>query len=155
MAIKILFVDDEKSILDGFERMLHDQIEVVTASSGTEGLATIHLLGPFAIVISDMRMPGMDGADFLARVRELAPHTVRMLLTGHKDLERAIVAVNEGQIFRYLTKPCEKEELLKAICLGLAQYCLNVEANETLKEATERRLCLTSEPSPELTFDRK
>lgn len=87
-----------------------------------------------------MRMPGMNGAEFLARVRELSPHTVRMLLTGHKDLDRAIEAVNEGQIFRYLTKPCNKNELVTAILLGLARYRTNVENNELIKEAKYHRL---------------
>ncbi|MGA3130962.1 MAG: response regulator [Terracidiphilus sp.] len=150
LANRILFVDDDTRVLDGLKRMLHGEIEVETASSGTEGLATIHLFGPFAIVVSDMRMPGLDGAEFLARVRELTPYTVRMLLTGHKDLKRAIAAVNEGQIFRYLAKPCEKDEMLKAICLGLAQYCLNVEAGEMIKEAKDRRLYAASEPPREL-----
>jgi len=120
--------------------MLHSEFKVETAPSGREGLATIHLLGPFAIVISDMRMPGLNGAEFLARVRELAPQTVRMLLTGYKDLDRAIQAVNEGQIFRYLTKPCGKEEMVSAISLGLIQYRANVEAAELLKEAREREM---------------
>ena len=148
-AERILFVDDDRSVLDGLKRMLHGEIEVETATSGTEGLATIHLFGPFAIVISDMRMPGLNGAEFLARVRELAPHTVRMLLTGHNDLKRAIAAVNEGQIFRYLSKPCEKEEMLNAIRLGLAQYRANVEAGEIVKEARERRLCMAGESQRE------
>jgi DNA-binding NtrC family response regulator len=87
-----------------------------------------------------MRMPGLSGAEFLARVRELSPNTVRMLLTGHKDLTRAIAAVNEGQIFRYLHKPCRKEEMVNAIRLGLAQYRDNVEAAELIKEAKRHRL---------------
>lgn len=149
MADRILFVDDDTRVLDGLKRMLHGEIEIETASSGTEGLATIYLFGPFAIVISDMRMPGLDGAEFLARVRELSPNTVRMLLTGHKDLKRAIAAVNEAQIFRYLSKPCEKEEMLSAIRLGLAQYRANVEAGEIVKEAKDRRL-YASEPAREL-----
>jgi len=150
LADRILFVDDDTRVLDGLKRMLHGEIEIETASSGTEGLATIYLFGPFAIVISDMRMPGLDGAEFLARVRELAPNTVRMLLTGHKDLKRAIAAVNEGQIFRYLSKPCEKEEMLDAIRLGLAQYRANVEAGEIIKEARDRRLYAAGEPPREL-----
>jgi DNA-binding NtrC family response regulator len=149
LADRILFVDDDTRVLDGLKRMLHGEIEIETASSGTEGLATIYLFGPFAIVISDMRMPGLDGAEFLARVRELSPNTVRMLLTGHKDLKRAIAAVNEAQIFRYLSKPCEKEEMLSAIRLGLAQYRANVEAGEIVKEAKDRRL-YASEPAREL-----
>ena len=97
MAEKILFVDDEALALAGYERALHRDFFLSTASGGTQGLATIETNGPFAVVISDMRMPGMDGAEFLAQVRQKAPDTVRMLLTGHADLNAAISAVNEGQ----------------------------------------------------------
>jgi DNA-binding NtrC family response regulator len=144
---RILFVDDEECVLDGLKRMLHGEFEVETALSGTKGLATIHLFGPFAVVVSDMRMPVLDGAEFLARVRELSPHSVRMLLTGHNDLTRAIAAVNEGQIFRYLTKPCSKEEMVSAIRLGLVQYRDNVEAAELKKEAKERSMYTSSDAS--------
>lgn len=155
MTPRILFVDDDQRVLDGLKRMLHGEFDVETASSGTEGLATIHLFGPFAIVVSDMRMPGLDGAEFLARVRELAPDTVRMLLTGHKDIDCAIAAVNQGQIFRYLSKPCEKDEMLTALRLGLKQYRANVEAGEILKEAQERRVSLAGDPSREIWVVRK
>lgn len=140
LSKQILFVDDDQNLLDSFARILHDEFTIETAPGGKEGLALIHLFGPFAIVISDMRMPGLDGAEFLARVRELSPQTVRMLLTGYKDLNRAITAVNDGQIFRYLTKPCSTEEMVSAIRLGLAQYRENVEAAELLKETRERKL---------------
>jgi len=137
---QILFVDDDPNLLDSFRRGLHEEFEIETAPGGKEGLAAIHLFGPFAIVISDMRMPGLDGAEFLARVRELSPNTVRILFTGHKDLNRAIAAVNEGQIFRYLTKPCSKEEMVSAIRLALSQYRENVEAARLIKEARKHKL---------------
>ena len=122
MADKILFVDDEPLVLDGYRRMLHNEFEVSSAIGGEQGLAIIRDSGPFAVVISDMRMPGMNGAEFLAEVRQKAPNTVRMLLTGYTDLNAAIDAVNEGNIFRYLTKPCEKNALIDAINKGLDQY---------------------------------
>jgi ActR/RegA family two-component response regulator/GGDEF domain-containing protein len=122
MADKILFVDDEPLVLDGYMRLLHREFEVDTALGGEQGLAEIQGSGPYAVVISDMRMPGMNGAEFLARVRQKAPDTVRMLLTGFADIDAAIHAVNEGNIFRYLTKPCDRETLVKAINMGLAQY---------------------------------
>jgi len=140
MTDRILFVDDDQRTLDAYKRLLHGKFNIETAASGPQAIATIHVLGPFAVVISDMRMPGMNGAEFLARVRELAPHTVRMLLTGHKDLDRAIEAVNAGGIFRYLTKPCGKDALESAIMLGLARYVANVENNELIREAKNRRL---------------
>lgn len=88
------------------------------------GLAAIAASGPFAVVVSDMRMPQMDGARFLAQVREIAPDTVRMALTGQTDIDTAMAAVNEGRIFRFMTKPCSRENLQKAVESGLAQHRL-------------------------------
>lgn len=135
MADKILFVDDEPAVLDGYKRILHRDFELSTATGGEQALAEIHEHGPYSVVISDMRMPGMNGAQFLARVRQTAPDTIRMLLTGHADLNAAMDAVNEGNIFRFLTKPCEKEVLGKAITTGLVQYRL-VTAEKELLENT-------------------
>jgi FixJ family two-component response regulator/GGDEF domain-containing protein len=122
MAEKILFVDDEPAVLDGYRRMLHREFEVDTAVGGEVGLSMIHDCGPYCVVISDMRMPGMNGAEFLYQVRQKSPDTVRMLLTGGTDLNAAIDAVNEGNIFRFLTKPCSKETIVEAIHIGLDQY---------------------------------
>lgn len=135
MTDKILFVDDEPSVLDGYKRTLHRDFDVDTAVGGEQGLALIHDQGSYAVVISDMRMPGMDGAQFLAQVRKKAPDTVRMLLTGYADLDAAMHAVNEGNIFRFLTKPCDKDILISAISAGLAQYRL-VMAEKDLLENT-------------------
>lgn len=121
---RILFVDDEPSILDALARSLHRDYEVHTAEGGEAGLKCVAEKGPFAVVISDMRMPGMDGAAFLAAVRRVAPDTVRMLLTGHADMTSAMKAVNEGQLFRFLAKPCPKDDLLKALEGAHEQYRL-------------------------------
>jgi DNA-binding NtrC family response regulator len=137
---RILFVDDEQNVLDSYKRLLRDKFHVEVAPGGGKALAAIHLFGPYAIVISDMQMPGMNGAEFLSQVRQLSPNTVRMLLTGFKDINQAIEAVNEGRIFRYLTKPCEKKDLVTAIELGLAQYRANVEAREAVKESKEVKM---------------
>ena len=133
MASKILFVDDEPAVLDGLKRMLHKEFEVETAVGGEQALETIHLLGPYSIVVSDMRMPGMNGAQFLAKVRQTTPDTVRMLLTGYTDLNAAMEAVNEGNIFRFLTKPCEKETLARALTTGLVQHRLITAEKELLE----------------------
>ena len=135
MADKILFVDDEPAVLDGYKRMLHREFEVDTAVGGEHALNVIKDQGPYSVVISDMRMPVMNGAQFLARVRQLRPDTIRMLLTGFADVDSAMDAVNEGNIFRFLTKPCEKEVLAKAITSGLVQYRL-VMAEKDLLENT-------------------
>jgi CheY-like chemotaxis protein len=115
--------------------MLRDRFEIHTADNGEKGLAAAKENGPFAVVISDMRMPGMNGAQFLAQIRKTAPDTVRMLLTGFTDLDAAVAAVNEGNIFRFLSKPCSKEDLLNAIHLGLAQHRSAVAEKELAKKA--------------------
>ena len=135
MTCKILFVDDEPSVMDGYLRMLHGEFAMETAVGGEEGLTAISTYGPYAVVISDMRMPKMSGAQFLAEVRRNAPETVRMMLTGFADIETAMDAVNEGNIFRFLTKPCGKPALAGAIRAGLAQHRL-ITAERVLLEET-------------------
>lgn len=132
---KILFVDDETAVLEAFQRMLRSTFDIRTASSGDEGLKALECDGPFGVVISDMQMPGMNGAEFLARVREKEPGTVRMLLTGHADMHTAIDAVNRGQILHFLTKPCPKNVLVAAINSGLDQYRTMLEEKELSRQA--------------------
>lgn len=103
---RVLLVDDEPAILDGLRRQLRRSFEVVTAVGGEEALQLMGSSEPFAVVLSDMRMPGLDGAAFLAIVRERHPDTVRLLLTGQSDMASTIAAINDGQIYRFLTKPC-------------------------------------------------
>jgi DNA-binding NtrC family response regulator len=140
VADQILFVDDDENVLDGYERMLHEQFQVSKARGGAHGLATIQVFGPFAVVISNMRMPGMNGAEFLALVRQMAPNTVRMILTGHKDINLARQAVSEGRIFRYLTKPCGKAALTYAIKMAIAEYHAVSAEKEVLRRAEEMQL---------------
>ena len=112
---KVLCVDDEKAVLDGLALNLRRRYDVLVAQSGADGLKLLEQSGPIAVVMSDMRMPGMDGAAFLARARQVQPDTVRLLLTGQADMNSAIAAINEGQIFRFLTKPCPPPTILAAI----------------------------------------
>jgi CheY-like chemotaxis protein len=113
--LRVLCVDDEPRVLEGLELRLRKQYEVEAAFDGKSALQTLKARGPFAIVISDMRMPGMDGATLLAAIRSAAPDTVRMLLTGYADVESAAAAVNNGGIFRFLTKPCHPDVLMQAM----------------------------------------
>jgi response regulator RpfG family c-di-GMP phosphodiesterase len=131
---KILLVDDEQSILDGFHRQLRKQFNIETANSGHEGLKKIADSGPFAVIISDMRMPVMDGITFLMEVRRTAPESVRMMLTGNVDQQTSIDAINRGAIFRFLTKPCSHENLAGAIDAGLEQYRLITAEKELLEK---------------------
>jgi len=132
---RVLFVDDEPNVLDGIRRQLRNRVELETATSAAAGLDIIKAQGPFAVVVSDMRMPEMDGARFLARVNEIAPQTVRMVLSGQADLESTIAAVNEGRVFRFLLKPCNSETLFGVIRNGIEQYRL-VNAEKHLLENT-------------------
>jgi response regulator RpfG family c-di-GMP phosphodiesterase len=136
MSKKILFVDDEPGVLEGYRRLLHKEFSVETVLSAEEGLAAIAAAGedPYAVIVSDMRMPKMDGAQFLARVRIVSPDSVRIALTGYADIQTASHAVNEGALFRFLTKPCEKEVLAKALTAGLLQHGLVVAERELLEK---------------------
>lgn len=135
MPEKILFVDDESNVLAAYQRQLRNQFDVVTMQSGEAGLQAIMNSEPFAVVVSDFRMPNMDGIQFLSSVKEISPDTVRMILTGYADIQTAIEAVNEGNIFRFLTKPCPPENLVKALLAGIQQYRL-VNAERELLEKT-------------------
>ncbi|HDS29769.1 MAG TPA: response regulator [Firmicutes bacterium] len=134
MQEKILLVDDEPNVLQAFERNLRKKFEISTAKGGPEGLETMKNSGPYAVVVSDLQMPGMDGIQFLTRVREANPETVRMMLTGNANLDSAIEAVNEGNVFRFMTKPCPPETLEKVIEAGMEQYRLVMAEKELLEQ---------------------
>jgi DNA-binding NtrC family response regulator len=115
-APRVLLVDDEQAILDGLRRQLGRSFEVHTAAGAEEALRLMAAAAePFAAVVSDMRMPGMDGVAFLATVRRMHPDTVRLMLTGEADLESTIEAINLGQIHRFLVKPCPGSTLEAAL----------------------------------------
>lgn len=137
MVEKILFVDDEPAVLDGYMRLLHREFKITKAVGAKEGLMSLLSEGPYAVVVSDMRMPEMNGAQFLAEVRRRSPNTVRMLLTGYADIEDAIQAVNEGNITRFLSKPCEKSVLVDAVNAGLAQYRTVAAERELVEKVRE------------------
>jgi response regulator RpfG family c-di-GMP phosphodiesterase len=152
MSRRVLFVDDEPNILEGIQRTLRKQVELQTASSGAEALRLMREAGPFALVVSDMRMPAMNGAQFLAKVREQEPDTIRMILSGQADLEATIAAVNEGHIYRFLTKPCPTDQLLAAVEDGLNQHRLltaeKVLLEQTLSGAVEMLIEILGMVSP-------
>lgn len=135
MTEKILLVDDDINILDGYQRSLHGEFRLESATTGNQALQLITHKGPYAVVVSDMRMPGMDGIQLLAKVKIQSPDTVRIMLTGAGDLGTAIQAVNEGNIFRFLSKPCDKELMSKTLTAALLQYRL-VTAEKELLERT-------------------
>ena len=118
----ILFVDDEPLVLEGLRRIVYTEFVADLASGPEEGLTKLKQHGPYPIVVSDMRMPGMDGAKFLALVRTISPESIRVMLTGYHDMEAATRAVNEGQIFRFLTKPVPSDTLLATLRACVVQY---------------------------------
>lgn len=122
MSSKILFVDDDPNVLAGFQRTLRKQFAFDTALSGAEALEQLRATGPYAVIVADMRMPGMDGIELLERVRTETPDTVRLMLTGNADQQTAVEAVNRGQVFRFLNKPCGPETLVPALEMSLRQY---------------------------------
>jgi len=107
MNTKILFVDDEPNVLSGLQRTLRNDYPLDIAQGGEQALAILQNKGPYAVIVSDMRMPGMSGLELLAQVEAKSPDTVRMMLTGNADQKTAVDAINRGHIFRFMTKPCE------------------------------------------------
>src|SRR5690349_6007563 len=109
---KILLVDDEESILNSLRRLLRGQpYEVLLATSGAQALEVM-ALQPVDLVMSDARMPNMDGATLLAHIRQGYPATTRIMLTGYADPSAIIKAINEGQIHHYISKPWNDDEML-------------------------------------------
>lgn len=112
---KILCVDDEESILKGFQLHLRDDFEVHLAQSGDEGLEIFKKEGDFSIVLSDMRMPGMSGANMLSEINKLNPNIISVLLSGYSDIETAKEAIEKGKVYRILTKPYPTEDLITVL----------------------------------------
>jgi DNA-binding NtrC family response regulator len=117
---RVLCVDDEPNILRALTRSLHGRFELVTAVGPHAGLEALEREGPFTVVLSDMRMPGMDGVEFLTKVSQRWPQTVRMLLTGMGDTDAADRATREGVIYRTLAKPCPVDDLRDALSVAVA-----------------------------------
>lgn len=134
MTEKILFVDDEPQVLDGYRRQLGRKYRTECAQGGEEALERLAAEGPFAVVVSDMNMPGMNGVELLSKIRDVAPDSVRIMFTG-TDQSNAALAVNQSQIFRFLSKPCPTDVLDAALEAGLAQYRQTV-AERTLLSST-------------------
>ena len=145
MNQKILLVDDDLNILQGFKRRLRKRFPIEIALGGKEGLEAVGEGGPFAVIVSDMQMPEMDGIEFLNAVRQLAPDSVRMMLTGNADQKTAMNAVNDGHIFRFLTKPCSPEAFTKALEAGIEQYRLITAERELLSKTLSGSVSVLTE----------
>ena len=135
MPERVLLVDDEPRVLDGYRRALRRRYELSFAEGADEALGILESEGPFAVVVSDYQMPGTDGITFLAEIARRTPDTVRMMLTGQADLDVATAAVNDGKVFRFLTKPCPATDLAMALDAGLEHHRL-IRAERELLEGT-------------------
>ena len=122
MNHKLLFVDDERPLLNGISRRLGCEYDITTAESGAEGLQAIEEGGPFSVIFTDMRMPRMDGVEFAERAKSIAPESTFIMLTGNQDQVTAVNALNRGRVFRFLNKPCNSDDIRNAIEDGIRQY---------------------------------
>ncbi len=132
----LLYVDDEPDNLRIFELTFRRDFTILTATSAEEGLAILND-NPIALVLSDHRMPGMMGVEFLARVRAIDPHTIRMLVTAYGDAETLGTAINDGSIYRYVPKPWDPDDLRLTIRRGIETYALDRERDALIRELTQ------------------
>ncbi len=136
----ILLVDDEPNVVSSLKRALVDEpYKIHTASSGVEGLSILKE-NRIKLVISDEKMPGMAGSEFLSAVKKLFPDTIRIILTGHASIQAAMNAVNNGEIYRFFSKPWNEIELKLAIRSAIEKYDLE-EENKRLLKTVKRQAC--------------
>lgn len=124
MPDKVLLVDDDLNLLDSYRRRLRGAFPFDTAAGGDEALSRLEAGEKYTVIVSDLQMPGLDGIQLLSKFKTASPDTIRILLTGHADLDVAIEAVNQGDVFRFLRKPCQSEDLAEAIKAGIQQHRL-------------------------------
>ncbi len=144
-AEKVLLVDDDRNLLDSFNRQFHKRINLVTAASGEDAIQAITYDGPFAVVISDMQMPNMDGLEFLIKVRMLSQDTVRVMLTGNANLDVAIRSINDGNIYRFLQKPVPIGVLFETMIDGIQHYRLVTAEKEILNKTLKGAINLLAD----------
>jgi len=143
-AHRLLCVDDESAILRALHRVFRREgYTVLTANGGDEGLNLLHQT-PVSLIISDQRMPGMSGVEFLRRSRQIAPDTIRILLTAYSDTEAAIAAINRGEVYRFLLKPWDDGELCLAVRDGIEHLALKLENRRLLQVTAQQNMRLRS-----------
>ncbi|MDR3584123.1 MAG: response regulator, partial [Desulfosporosinus sp.] len=154
MNNKVLLVDDDLNVLQAYTRTLRGNFKVSTTDNGAEGLQILKKEGPFAVIVTDYRMPKMNGIQFLAYAKELIPDTIRIMLSGQADLDVSIQAVNEGNVFRFLNKPCPTEQLIKVLDTAIEQYRLVMSERElldkTLKGSVKLLLDISNAVNPQI-----
>jgi two-component system, probable response regulator PhcQ len=136
----ILIVDDEPGVLTSLTRMLAgEDYAVITAPGGEEGLALL-AQQKVQLVISDEKMPGMSGTEFLAQVRRRHPAVIRIMLTGKPSVDAAMQAVNKGEIYRFFTKPWDQDQLIVAIRHGIEKHEMDEENRMLLRTIKKQRI---------------
>jgi two-component system, probable response regulator PhcQ len=140
----ILFVDDEHQVTDALLRVMRllpfELLSATSAASALEILKTTHV----DVVVSDEQMPGMSGSVFLAQVRRQYPHTIRIILSGQASLEAAVRAINEGEVYRFLLKPCNPTDLIFTIKQALAHKKLEQQSRRLLREFQKQAALIQS-----------
>ena len=131
---KVLLVDDEPKVLRALNLRLGSDYKVTISSNPEEALTIAREKGPFPVVLSDLRMPKMNGLQFLESIEQISPETSRILLTGQGVYEDAVEALNSGKVFKYLAKPCDKLEIIKALEEGVINFENAVARKEALRE---------------------
>lgn len=131
--IKVLYVDDEVHNLQSFKATFRRTFDVFIAESGAEGLKVFQE-NDIDIILTDQRMPGMTGIELLVEIRKINPEPMRILLTGYSDINAVIDAINKGQVYRYLNKPWQEEELKNTIESAFEVYHLRRENKELIKK---------------------
>lgn len=132
MLSTVLFIDDDINLLNSFKRLMNDEFNVVTAQAPETGLQIMEHDGPFAIIVSDMKMPGLSGVEVLSCAHKINPDTVRVLLTGFTEHQCAIDAVNIGKVNKFLTKPCDLDTMSSVLRAGIRQYQSTLSEKELL-----------------------
>ena len=134
MTSRILFVDDEPNVLEAYQRNLRKRYAIDTATGGEPALKLMAERGPYAVLVADMQMPGMNGVEFLMEAQRRAPDSVRLMLTGNADQRTAVEAVNKGHIYQFLNKPCPPDLLAAALQNAIRQYDLITAERELLEK---------------------
>lgn len=140
-SVKILFVDDEPNVLRALRRLFIDEesYELLIADSGAEGLQTLEQEGgAVSVVVSDYRMPGMNGVEFLSQVHERWPKTIRIILSGYADTAAVVEAINIGHIYKFIPKPWNDDELQVNIANAVDTYLLNQQNDKLAEELADR-----------------
>ncbi|BDU73461.1 HD domain-containing phosphohydrolase [Mesoterricola silvestris] len=138
MNEKVLFVDDDENLLASVHRNFKKRYDLDIAAGGPQALRAMEEHGPYAVVVADMAMPGMNGIEFLKKAQVLAPDTIRIMFTGHPGPVTLLEAINSGQVFRFIPKPCDLEEIGRAVDAGIRQHHL-IAGERDLLEATLTR----------------